>query len=51
LILGVLKDGIRYLDNDGSGTLNAGDKIVYFGATGGTSVVRMELRNKIDPII
>ena len=32
--IGVYKDGAWYLDNDGSGMWNAGDKAYYFGATG-----------------
>ena len=32
-------DGIWYLDNDGSGTWNAGDRANVFGAAGWTSVI------------
>ena len=32
--IGVYKDGAWYLDNDGSGMWNPGDKAYYFGATG-----------------
>jgi hypothetical protein len=37
--IGVYNNGVWYLDNDGSGTWNAGDRANSFGATGWTSVV------------
>ena len=37
--IGVYKDGAWYLDNDGSGTWNAGDRANSFGAPGWTSVL------------
>ncbi len=37
--IGVYQNGVWYLDNDGSGTWNAGDRANNFGAPGWTSVV------------
>ncbi len=37
--IGIYKDGAWYLDNDGSGTWNAGDRANLFGAAGWTSVL------------
>jgi hypothetical protein len=36
--IGVYNNGVWYLDNDGSGTWNAGDRANSFGSTGWTSV-------------
>ncbi len=36
--IGVYQNGIWYLDNDGSGSWNAGDRAYSFGAPGGTNV-------------
>ena len=37
--IGVYKDGTWYLDSDGSGTWNAGDRANSFGSLGWTSVL------------
>jgi hypothetical protein len=37
--VGLYKDGMWYLDNDGSGTWNAGDRANMFGAPGWTPVL------------
>ena len=37
--IGVYKDGVWYLDNDGSGTWNAGDRANSFGSVGWTPVL------------
>ena len=37
--IGVYKDGAWYLDNDGSGTWNTGDRANMFGTLGWTSVL------------
>ena len=37
--IGVYKDGVWYLDNDGSGAWNAGEKANSFGSTGWTPVI------------
>ena len=37
--VGVYKDGAWYLEDDGSGTWNAGDRANSFGAAGWTSVM------------
>ena len=36
--IGIFRDGVWYLDNDGSGTWNAGDRANVFGTVGWTSV-------------
>jgi hypothetical protein len=36
--IGVYRDGVWYLDNDGSGTWNTGDKAYSFGAPGWTPI-------------
>jgi len=36
--IGIYQNGVWYLDNDGSGTWNAGDRATMFGAVGWTSV-------------
>ncbi len=37
--VGIYKNGMWYLDNDGSGTWNAGDRATTFGAAGWTSIL------------
>ena len=37
--IGIFKDGVWYLDYDGSGTINANTRYYSFGGAGWTSVV------------